>query len=153
MGFGVIQRSGDVLSVLHADTLTTRSKESFPDRLRYLHESLNRVIEETRPDVLAMEKQIYCQNIKTALVLGQTGGMAALSAGVAGIAFLEFTPLEIKKAVTGNGRAQKDQVLRMVQTLLNLEEAPSTEHIADALACALCYIFSEKKFQLYQSGR
>lgn len=89
-----------------------------------------------------MERPIYCQNIKTALSLGQAGGAAILAAADAGVKLVEFTPLQVKKAVTGKGNAAKEQVRKMVELILGLKEPLGSEHESDALACAICYAHS-----------
>ncbi len=147
MGYGLIEKAGGRLRLLGAQTIKTPAKLPFPERLQRLYNEMAKVIETHRPEVLVMEKPIYCQNMKTALILGQAGGMAVLAAAKAGIELVEFTPLEIKKATTGKGRANKDQVGKMVKVLLGLETLPSDEHVSDALACAVCYAHSEKQLR------
>lgn len=147
MGCGLIEKSARGLALLAGETIKTSPQLAFPDRLRRLYEEVARVIQTHRPDVLVMEKPIYCQNMKTALTLGQAGGMAILAAAEAGVELVEFTPLEVKKATTGKGRATKEQVQKMVRVLLGLKAAPADEHISDALACAVCYAHSEKQLR------
>ena len=153
MGYGVVAREGAVLRLVDSGTIETRAKDPFPDRLRRLYTGVTEVIARHQPDVLVMEKPIYCQNMKTALVLGQAGGAAILAAAQAGIELVEFTPLEVKKAVTGKGRAGKEQVQKMVKVLLDLRELPPVDHISDALACAICYAHSEKLLRFRAAAR
>lgn len=147
LGFGIVDKDGDRLRVVSTGTIQTKPAWGFPGRLQYLHDRVRSVIDEFKPEALVMEKPIFCQNIKTALTLGQAGGMAVLAAAETGLQFYEFTPLEVKKAVTGNGRAAKDQVSRMVQVLLAHDEPLDSEHVSDALACAICYAHSEKQLR------
>jgi len=152
MGLGLIEKQGDELTLLVAQTVKTSSKDPFADRLARLHEAITEFVRSHRPDILIMEKPIYCQNMKTALILGQAGGMAILAAAQAGVELVEFTPLEVKKAVTGKGRATKEQVQKMVHVLLGLQGLPADEHVADALACAVCYAHGEKRRRLLQQS-
>lgn len=153
MGYGVIERVNDRLALADAATITTTARLPYPERLKKLHEGIMEVLCRHQPEVLVMEKPIYCQNMKTALILGQAGGMAILAAVTQKVELVEFTPLEVKKAITGNGRAGKEQVQKMVKVLLSLQELPADEHISDALACALCYAHSEKRLRWQQANR
>ncbi len=147
MGWGLIEKAAGGLAWIAGETIKTSPRLAFQERLRRLHDEISRVIETQHPDILAMEKPIYCQNIKTALTLGQAGGMAILAAAEAGVEVVEFTPLEVKKATTGKGKATKEQVQKMVRVLLELKALPSDEHVSDALACAVCYAHSEKQLR------
>jgi crossover junction endodeoxyribonuclease RuvC len=153
MGWGLLEKQGSRLRVLDSGTIKTTPSTPFVQRLRQLRDEIAEVIAQWQPDAVAMEKPIYCQNMKTALLLGQAGGMAMLAAAEAGLEVTEFTPLEVKKAITGSGRAGKDQVLRMVRALLALDKAPSDDHVSDALGCAICYAHREKSIRLRASAR
>lgn len=144
MGYGLIEMGERSLALVDSGTIRTAPKVQFPDRLSYLYREVSRVIAEYRPEALVMEKPIYCQNMKTALVLGQAGGMAILAAAEAGVELHEFTPLEVKKAITGKGGASKEQVQKMVKVLVGMNETIADEHISDALACAVCFAHSRK---------
>ena len=151
LGIGLIEKQGDKFTLIAMETVKTSPRSAFAERLQILYQSLKQFIEKHEPDALAMEKPIYCQNMKIALTLGQAGGMAILAAAQKSITVKEFTPLQVKKTITGSGRAGKEQVQKMVKVLLKLEQLPKDDHCSDALACALCYAFSEKALRLLNS--
>lgn len=142
LGFGVVSAHRRNASYITSGTITTSSRNVYADRLKKLYQELQSVLEEHRPAILVMERPIYCQNIKTALTLGQAGGVAVLAAANAGVKLVEFTPLQVKKSVTGKGNASKEQVWKMVELILGLKEPLGSEHESDALACAICYTHS-----------
>ena len=141
MGYGIIEKENQSISLIISDTIRSSSKTPFPERLSQLYLGITQVIEEFQPDVLVMEKPIYCQNMKTALVLGQAGGMAILACAIFNLKFYEFTSLEVKKSISGSGKANKEQVQKMVKVLLNLKECNMNDHQSDALACAICLCY------------
>ena len=108
-------------------------------RLATLHARLERPARRARPDAVALEALYFGQNVRTAFAVGQARGVVLLAAGQRGIACVDYTPQQVKGAVCGSGRADKDQVARMVQTLLSLPEPPRPDHAADALAVAICH--------------
>jgi len=152
MGYGVVESSQGKAVYVSSGTITTRPKDSYAQRLRWLHDEVGALIQRYKPQVLVMERPIYCQNVKTALTLGQVGGMAILAAIENDVALVEFTPAEVKQAVAGKGRAAKDQVEKMTRVLLSLSEALPSSHASDALACAICYVHSEKRLRLLQAA-
>ena len=122
--------------------LTKGGSNLFPDRLRRIYTRLYGLLERYTPAVVVVEDVFYAVNAKSALKLGQTRGVVLLAAGQFKIPLAEYSPLEIKKAVVGYGRADKAQVQVMVRTLLNLKEEPQPHDAADALAIALCHAFN-----------
>ncbi len=138
-GFGVVRRAGGRLVALDGGVVTTRSGLQPELRLAQLFDRLDELICEHEPDALALEALYFGQNVRTAFAVGQARGVILLAAGRRGIACHDYTPQQVKGAVCGTGRAPKDQVTRMVQSLLSLTEAPTPDHAADALAVAICH--------------
>ena len=136
-GYGVVERSGaDVRHVAHG-TLRPARGATLPARLAAIHEGVCRVIAAHRPDTVVVEQVFVASNARAALVLGHARGVALAAASAAGLAVEELSPQDVKRAVAGNGAAEKGQVQRMVQRLLALDSAPARD-AADALAAALC---------------
>ncbi len=143
-GYGVVQQKSPN-QVTHIDNgvITTSAKSQFPSRLLKIHQGLREVIEKYNPGELAVEDIFYAKNVKSALKLGHVRGVIMLTAMQLGLTVAEYTPTQIKQAVTGYGRADKVQVQRMVKTILNLPEI-APKDASDALAVALCHIFSRR---------
>jgi len=141
-GYAIIesQMGKDALSVLTLGCIETSKFESFFNRLKIIYAKISDIIEKYNPDVLGIEELFFCKNVKTALQVGQARG-AIIVAGVnADLEIASYTPLEVKLAIVGYGKASKQQVQFMVKKLLHLEETPKPDDVADALAIALCYI-------------
>ncbi len=139
-GWGVIDETKDARTMAHVDCGIVRpnAKKSLPERLGKIYDGLKAVVDEFKPDEVAVEGLFYAKNVKSALILGHARGVAILAAVHAGIEVHEYSPAEIKQAVCGFGRADKQQVTRMVQAILGLPEAAQTD-ASDALACAICH--------------
>ena len=143
-GYGVV----DLLSEPHNDRLVciicgaikASPRDPMPKRLSRISTGLQELILEHRPDRVAIEDVFYATNVKSALKLGQVRGVAMLAAASAGLEVAEYSPLSIKSAVVGYGRAEKHQVQQMVTRLLNLDEIPEPADAADALAIAICHL-------------
>ncbi len=135
-GYGVVDRSGDRL--VHVAHGTLRPLRGYPlaARLHHLHDALREVVAEHRPDVAAIEQVFVASSPRAALVLGQARGVVLSAVGAAGLSVSEYTASQIKQAVTGNGRAAKQQVRLMVRRLLDLDRLPAND-AADALAAAI----------------
>ena len=137
-GFGVIERHGSELIYVASGCIKSNDKQSLPERIRTLFAGLSEVITTYEPDQAAVEKVFVNVNPQSTLLLGQARG-AALSALVhAGLPVAEYTALQVKQAVVGQGKAAKEQVQHMVIRLLELPGAPNPD-AADALACAICH--------------
>ena len=146
-GYGLIQVEGNhICCIEYGGVLGTIKGQSnlFPDRLRRIYTELREVLKRHTPAVMAVEDIFFSVNAKSVLKLGQTRGVVLLAAGQFEIPLVEYTPLEVKKAVVGYGRASKQQIQMMVRTLLNLREEPRPHDAADALAIALCHAFNGK---------
>ncbi|NTW22537.1 crossover junction endodeoxyribonuclease RuvC [Candidatus Falkowbacteria bacterium] len=137
-GIGIIDAGNGNISCLHYESLRTKSSEPLSTRLVQLHHQLAQVIKAYQPDIAAIEQLFFCNNAKTAIVVGQARGVALLALSQASIPTYEFTPLQVKQAVSTYGKADKAQVQRMVKLLLRLEELPRPDDAADALAIAIC---------------
>ena len=137
MGFGCIETQGTGWSCLGVGVLTSPKGEKFERRLSDLQKDLEALLNEFNPDIMAVEKLFFAQNTTTAMRVAEARGVALCAAGTRGIEVRELTPAQVKKAVTGNGRADKRTIQMMVKTLLGLPRAPRPDDAADALAIAL----------------
>ncbi|MDD4901404.1 MAG: crossover junction endodeoxyribonuclease RuvC [Patescibacteria group bacterium] len=137
-GFGIIKNQNNALTCLTYGSIKTSAKLKLDERLEMIHLQLNKLIQKYRPDLMAVEKLFFCNNAKTALIVGQARGVVMLAARMNKIASLEFTPYEVKQAVSTYGHASKDQVQKMVKQILRLKELPKPDDAADALAIAIC---------------
>ena len=124
-----------------------------PQRLQKLYHEVREVIREVRPEAISVEELFFSTNVKTAMAVAQARGAILLATAESGVEIFEYTPLQIKKAVTGRGRAPKPQVQKMVATLLGLSEIPRPDHAADALAAALCHGHTLKAQRLIEMAR
>ncbi len=136
-GFGVLEKEGQHLSYVSSGSIRTPDAD-LPERLRTILDSLREVIVKHPPQQVAVEKVFVNVNPQSTLLLGQARGAAICAAVLAGLPVAEYTALQVKQAVVGNGHAKKEQVQNMVQRLLNLSGLPSPD-AADALACAICH--------------
>jgi crossover junction endodeoxyribonuclease RuvC len=140
-GYGVVELGYDSkLICLACGAVKLSPREPMPSRLATIFDRLGAIIAEHRPDRVAIEDVFYALNVKSALKLGQVRGVAMLAASSAGLEVAEYSPLSIKSAVVGYGRAEKPQVQYMVARLLNLAEIPEPPDAADALAIAICHL-------------
>jgi crossover junction endodeoxyribonuclease RuvC len=140
-GYGVVELChDDQLVCLSCGAIKLSPREPLPRRLAVIFQSLSAVIEDHRPDQVAIEDVFYALNVKSALKLGQVRGVAMLAASTAGLHVAEYSPLSVKSSVVGYGRAEKQQVQQMVMRLLRLVEIPEPADAADALAIAICHL-------------
>jgi crossover junction endodeoxyribonuclease RuvC len=138
-GYGVVARHQGRLVALDGGVLETAAGTDAARRLADIHAGVAALIEEHRPDALAVEDLYFGANARSAFAVGQARGVVLLAAGQRGVPSASYTPQQVKGAVCGSGRAAKDQVQRMVQALLALPELPRPDHAADALAVAICH--------------
>ncbi len=143
-GYGIVAEEDHKLFHVASGGISPSAKQPFPKRLKKIYEELEKVIGKYRPHVVAVEDLFVSKNIKSALKLGHSRGVVILAAMNAGLPVFEYTPLEVKQAVVGNGKAEKNQVQLMVKTLLELPKAPHPADAADALAAAICHIHSSR---------
>lgn len=147
MGWGVIEGTEEARLVAYG-TLTTPAGEPLAGRLLSLLVALRQVVARYEPDTAALEELFFARNVRTALAVGHARGVALAALAEAGLDVHEYSPLEVKKAVTGYGAAGKAQVQDMVRALLGLAEVPRPDDAADALAVALCHFHSARTLQL-----
>jgi crossover junction endodeoxyribonuclease RuvC len=144
MGVGILEADGQKYKVIHCGTIRANSKDLIPKRLLHIFDSLQIVIRSFHPDVLALETLFYAKDIQAVERIGAARACAMLAASKEGIEVVEYGPMVVKKSVTGNGHATKDQVQFMVKRLLNLKEAPALD-ASDALAIAMCHVHNAKR--------
>jgi crossover junction endodeoxyribonuclease RuvC len=138
-GYGVVARRDGRMVALDGGVIRTRGEAPHELRLAEIHAAVDALLLEHEPDAVALEELYFGQNTRTAFAVGHGRGVAMLAAGQHGLRCTSYTPQQIKGAVCGSGRAGKDQVARMVMTLLGLAEEPRPDHAADALAVAICH--------------
>jgi crossover junction endodeoxyribonuclease RuvC len=138
-GYGVVARRAGRLVALDGGVIATDSGLAAEQRLAKIHAAVEALIDEHNPQAVALEDLFFGQNARSAFAVGQARGVVMLAAGQRGLPCSGYTPQQVKGAVCGNGRAPKEQVGRMVQTLLALAEQPRPDHAADALAVAVCH--------------
>jgi crossover junction endodeoxyribonuclease RuvC len=144
-GYGVVARRdrskiGQRLVALDGGVIDTPAGARLEARLKAVHGRVRELLDEHDCDAVALEQLYFGQNVQTAFAVGHARGAAMLAAGERGVPCFSYTPQRVKSAVCGSGRAGKDQVARMVQTLLSLPELPRPDHASDALAVAICHL-------------
>lgn len=139
VGYGVISVSQSRYRPLEYGAITTDAGCDFVRRLEIIYDGVAAVIEHSKPDALSIEKLYFNSNQKTAIGVAEARGVVLLAAQKAGIEIYEYTPLQVKMAVTGFGRAEKPQIMEMTRRLLCLKEVPKPDDTADALAIAICH--------------
>jgi crossover junction endodeoxyribonuclease RuvC len=137
-GFGVLEKAGQKLAYVTSGCIRTDQDAEMPERIRTILDGLSRLIAELRPQQVAVEKVFVNVNPQSTLLLGQARGAAICAAVIGSLPVSEYTALQVKQAVVGNGHARKEQVQEMVRRLLKLPGNPSPD-AADALACAICH--------------
>ena len=129
---------GNHLKPIHYGAVITSPKSKPQDRLLKIYNEIDALIKEYQPDIMGVEQLFFNRNITTAIPVGQARGVVLLAAAVNGVEVVERTPLQVKQAVVGYGKATKEQVIYMVEKLLNLPQKPHPDDVADALAVAIC---------------
>lgn len=137
MGFGVIDCEGSKMKMVEYGCIETPAKMDLSERLVIIFEKIQEIMAKFSPDVVAVEKLFFARNVTTVMSVGEARGVVVLAAALAKIKFVEFTPLQVKQAITGYGRAEKGQIQKMVQAILALEKIPKPDDAADALAIAI----------------
>jgi crossover junction endodeoxyribonuclease RuvC len=154
LGFGIVRVEGNRMVALDGGVVETGSEMPMERRLEKIHAALGELMSWHEPRALAIEQVYFGKNVGSATAVGQASGVAMLAAAQRGITCFAYTPQAIKMAVCGSGAAGKEQVQRMVGTLLGLPEAPTPDHAADALAVAICHGGGEGRRQaVARSGR
>ncbi len=140
VGYAVVAARGDELMMLACDVITTPAKMALAQRLQIIYERLSEIIATYKPHDAAMEELFFAKNARTAMTVGQARGVAMLALANGGLSVAEYTPKQVKQAVTGYGSANKDQVGEMVRILLKLPAVPRPDDAADAAAVAICHL-------------
>lgn len=143
-GYGIVKYEGNKFSVLDYGAITTNSSLVLSERLLVLSGRLEDLISKYKPYAISVEELFFNKNIKTALAAAHGRGIALLAAAKSTAEVFEYTPLQVKQAVVGYGRAEKAQMQQMVKVILNLPEVPKPDDVADALAVAICHAHSYK---------
>ncbi|MEW6447472.1 MAG: crossover junction endodeoxyribonuclease RuvC [Bacillota bacterium] len=142
-GYGVVRGGrGSKLTVGDYGCIRTQANWPLSRRVQAIYRGILQVIKQTKPDAVAVEELYFNKNSQSAMAVGYSRGMALLAAAEAGCPVFEYSPAVVKRAVTGHGRATKEQVQYMVQRLLGLSEPPTPDDVADALAVAICHVHS-----------
>ena len=142
LGWGVIEKKGSSFIPIAYGSLETDKDMPMPERLKVLYSGLMEIIAEYEPEEASVEELYFNNNAKTAIFVGQARGVALLACINSGVELFEYTPLQIKTAMTGFGRAEKKQIQSMVKMILNLDSVPKPDDTADALAAAICHGYS-----------
>lgn len=143
-GYGLVMEAGAELSLLAFGVIVTHADQPMPERLRHIHGELADLIARYRPADVAVEELFFNKNVRTALAVGQARGVVMLAAAQHNLVVAEYTPLQVKKAIVGYGRADKRQVQEMVRLMLRMAEIPRPDDAADALAVAICHLHSRR---------
>ena len=146
VGFGVIEVLGNKFRMITYGAITTNADEDFPGRLKEIYNDLNRLIDVYNPDAIAIEELFFHSNQKTVIKVGEARGVILLAACEKEKPIYEYTPLQVKQAVVGYGRAEKRQVIDLTKRLLKLDKAPKPDDAADALAVAVCHAHTSMSF-------
>lgn len=139
LGFGVIESDKGKVQLVDAGVIRTPVKQDDAIRLATIYEELTDIIAETRPTTMSVEKLFFAQNVTTAMTVAQARGVVLLCGQQASLNIFEYTPLQIKQAITGYGKADKKQMQEMVRVILKLKDVPRPDDCADALAAAICH--------------
>lgn len=141
-GYGAVRKDGSKTELLEYGVVNLKKLSAeLPDRLKELHKRLEQVITRCKPDAVSMETIFYAKNVQSIIKLAHARGVAMLSPAIHNIEVFEYSPKEIKKAVTGKGSASKEQVQFMIKNILNIDETPEFFDATDALAIALCHCY------------
>lgn len=152
VGIGFIDKQGSKLVPVQYGSITTESHLQQPVRLKLIYESVVQLIKKYKPDAIAVEKLFFNRNVTTAFSVGQARGVIMLAAVQHDLQIAEYTPLQVKQAVAGYGKAEKAQVQEMVRILLNLSAVPKPDDVADALAVAICHAHSDNYYSKLNEG-
>lgn len=139
VGWGAVSFRANTYKAIGFGSIETQAHTNFNQRLEYIYDEIYSILERCRPDALAIERLYFQNNQKTAIMVAEARGVTLLAAQKLRIPIFEYTPLQVKTAVTGYGKAKKPQVMEMTRRLLKLAEVPKPDDTADALAIAICH--------------
>ncbi len=142
VGYGVVDYIGNKFKTIDYSAVTTKAHTSLDSRLSIVYDGICDLIDKYKPDAVAIEELFFNTNVKTAITVAHARGVIVLAAAKKGIETFEYTPLQIKQALTGYGRADKPQMQNMVKIMLGLNAVPKPDDVADALAVAICHAHS-----------
>ncbi|WP_455012528.1 crossover junction endodeoxyribonuclease RuvC [Mogibacterium timidum] len=142
MGYGVLDYNGNRFKTVGYGSVETEAGLPMPERLKLLYDGLTEIIQKYEPDEVSIEELFFNRNVTTAIGVGEARGVAMLACVEGGLVVSEYTPMQIKQALVGYGKAEKVQVQMMVKTILNLPEVPKPDDTADAVAAAICHAHS-----------
>lgn len=143
-GYSIIDYIGNKFKLITSGAVITKAGTSFPLRLTKIYDDLNDIIREYKPDAISVEELFFNQNVKTAINVAQARGVILIVGCKNNVPTFEYTPLQVKQAVAGYGRADKIQVQKMVKTILKTEELPKLDDITDSMAVGICHAHSAK---------
>jgi crossover junction endodeoxyribonuclease RuvC len=143
-GWGIIDCDKNKITVVAYGCIETKVNSNIPGRLFAIYDEIIDIIKEYRPEEMSIEELFFNKNVKTALIVGQARGVILLAGIQKHLAIITYTPLQVKTAITGYGRAEKLQIGKMVKTILQLKEIPKPDDVTDALAIALTHTFTRK---------
>ena len=143
-GYSIIDYIGNKFHLETSGAILTEAKTSFPLRLEKINKELDNIIKMYKPDAMAIEELFFNNNAKTAINVAQARGVILITARQNNVDIYEYTPLQVKQAVTGYGRADKIQVQRMVKMILNVEKLPKLDDTTDSMAMAICHAHSAR---------
>jgi len=143
-GYSIIDYIGNKFRLITSGAITTNAGVSFPLRLEKIYDDLVQIITEYKPDAISVEELFFNNNAKTAINVAQARGVILVVGRKMNVDTFEYTPLQIKQAVVGYGRADKIQVQKMVKTILNVEKLPKLDDTTDSMAAAICHAHSAK---------
>ena len=139
VGYGVVEYNGIHFATLGYGAVTTKPDMPFPERLKAIYDDILTLIDKYKPDCMAIERLYFNTNTTTAIDVAEARGVILLAAQIKSLEIFEYTPLQVKQAITGYGRAEKQQVMEMVKSILSLKAVPKPDDTADALALTVCH--------------
>lgn len=148
-GYGLVKQISNKLEALDYGCIRTSPSQSLEVRLQKIYKEIKALINHYKPDYFAVEELFFNKNVKTALTVGHARGVIVLAGAESNLAINEYTPLQVKQAVVGYGRAEKSQIQFMVKTILGLPDIPKPDDVADALAVAICHTHFSKSAKIY----
>ena len=145
MGYGIIKATGENVSLIDFNDFSLKKLDNHYLKLKKIFSSLTEIIDKYNPDEIAIEAPFFGKNVQSMLKLGRAQGVAMAAGLVKEIPITEYSPKKIKMAITGNGNASKEQVAKMLQSILKFDEIPKNLDSTDSLAAAMCHFFNSKK--------
>jgi len=145
IGYGLIKKHKNRIKLIDYGCIFTAAGEDFHKRLNSIYREIRKLVREYQPDVVACEEIFFYKNTKTALNVGHARGVIILALSKMGVEIVEYTPLHIKQIITGYGRAEKKEIQAEIKKILSLKDLPKPDDAADALAVAVCHLYSKNK--------